>query len=188
MRRVLLVLPFVLAACASDMTAPNESFVKAGTSMSARGGTCTIPGKGVVSVGFDTFGYNDCARIFNGTGSSWSLAAGLPADYLGVYAPDKLVMKWNAAWDACNADGTPENCAGAWTDNEWNGKIAGGSGEVWHYKIKWVSPCGADYTPLPDGGYCIWGSYEVLMDQGQDPNIGPGHLWFAHAKPNGYGN
>jgi hypothetical protein len=45
--------------------------------------------------GFDEFGYNNTARIFNGTGESWSLAKGLPADYLGIYAKDKLAMKWN---------------------------------------------------------------------------------------------
>ena len=97
-------------------------------------------------------------------------------------------MKWNAAWDACNASPSPETCAGAWEDNEWNGKTAGGSGEVWHYKIQWVGPCGADYALLTDGGYCIWGQYEVLMDQGIDPILlGPGHFWYAHAIPNGYG-
>ena len=74
----------------------------------------------------------------------------------------------------------------AWTDNEWNG-MSGGSGAVWHYKIVWVDLCGADYTPLANGGYCIWGQFEVLMDQGIDPFYGPGHWWFANANPAGYG-
>ena len=96
-------------------------------------------------------------------------------------------MKWTEDWDR----GNDENWANppydsAWIDNEWNGK-KDGSGSVWHYKIKWVGPCGADYTPLPDGGYCIWGQFETIMDQGVDPNVGPGHLWYAHALPNGYG-
>lgn len=139
--------------------------------------------------GFDTFGYNRTARIFNGTGESWSVEQGLPADYLGIYAPDKLVMKWNAAWDACNETGDPEDCAGAWTDNEWNGMVPGGSGAVWHYKIVWVGgDCGADGTLLDDGGYCIWGQYETIMDQGVDPSYGSGHMWFAHANPTGYGS
>jgi hypothetical protein len=191
MKRLLLVLPFVLAACDSGVTtAPSESFVKAGTSMSAKGagGSCTLADGTTATTGFDQYGYNRCAGIFNGTGTSWSIEQGLPADYLGAYAPDKLVMKWNAAWDACNALGTAEACAGAWTNNEWNGMVPGGSGAVWKYKMQWVGPCGADGTPLTDGGYCIWGVYEVLMDQGRDPSYGPGHFWFAHAKPNGYGN
>lgn len=138
--------------------------------------------------GFNQFGYNYTARIFNGPadGVDKSLDGTVWGD--PTYANDHLVMKWNAAWDACNVEQTPASCTGAWTDNEWNGKVSGGSGQIWHYKIKWVGPCGADYTVLPDGGYCIWGQYEVVMDQGQDPNVGPGHLWFAHARPNGYGN
>jgi len=139
--------------------------------------------------GFDEWGYNRQARIFVGTGSSWSAEQGLPADYLGIYAPDKLVMKWNAEWDRGNAEGwTDPNGYAAWENNEWNGLVPDGSGAVWHYKIQWVEPsCGADLTPLPDGGYCIWGQFEVIMDQGIDPSLGPGHLWFAHANPTGYG-
>ena len=55
--------------------------------------------------GFNEFGYNYAAGIFNGTGESWSLAKGLPADYLGAYSKDKLVMKWNTEWDRGNAEG-----------------------------------------------------------------------------------
>lgn len=138
--------------------------------------------------GFDQYGYNNTARIFNGTGESWSLAGGLPADYMGIYAPDKLVMKWNAEWDRGNAENWSNPPYAAWEDNEWNGTCAGCSGQVWHYKIKWIGPCGADYTPLSDGGYCIWGQFDVVMDQGRDPNVGPGHIWLARARPNGYGN
>jgi len=137
--------------------------------------------------GFDQYGYNDTARIFNGTGASWCLAGGQAANCVGIYSPDKLVMKWTSDWDRGNAEGWANPpYSSAWTDNEWNGK-KDGSGSVWHYKIKWIGACGADYTPLPDGGYCIWGQFETVMDQGSDPSYGPGHFWFAHAIPNGYG-
>lgn len=134
--------------------------------------------------GFDEFGYNDTARIFVGPadgvdgvmdGMVWGDA---------TYANDHLVMKWNAAWDACNDLNTPEACAGAWIDNEWNGKVPDGSGETWHYKIVWIGACGAYGTPTGDGGYCIWNSYEMLMSQGTAENV---HIWDAHAIPNGYG-
>jgi hypothetical protein len=132
--------------------------------------------------GFDQYGYNDTARLFNGTGGSWCLEKGLPFSCLDlpgtVYANDKLIMKWNAAWDTCNAGGA---CAGAWTDNEWNGQVPGGSGETWHYKIVWVGPC----TDPVDGGYCIWGNYEVILSQGTTAS---GHLWDTRAKPAGYGS
>ncbi len=138
--------------------------------------------------GFDQYGYNNTARIFNGTGESWSLAKGLPADYLGAYAKDKLVMKWNAEWDRGNDENWSKPPYKAWTDNEWNGNTKGGSGAVWHYKIVWVGDCATDPTLVPAGGYCIWGQFATIMDQGKDPSYGPGHFFFAHAKPSGYGS
>lgn len=140
----------------------------------------------MVKAGFDEFGYNDTARNFVGTGSSWCLAKGYSSNCLGIYSQDKIVMKWNAEWDRGNIENWSEPPYNAWTDNEWNGK-KDGSGEVWHYKIVWVDDCGDDYTPLPNGGYCIWGQFAVIMDQGHDPNVGPGHMWFTHANPTGYG-
>jgi hypothetical protein len=137
--------------------------------------------------GFDEYGYNDTARIFSGTGSSWCLAKGQPADCMGINSPDKLVMKWNAEWDRGNAENWSNPPYAAWENNEWNGMVEGGSGTVWHYKIVWVGPCGADSTPLDNGGYCIWGQFETIMDQGVDPNSDPIHTWVAHANPAGYG-
>jgi hypothetical protein len=100
------------------------------------------------------------------------------------YANDKLVMKWNAEWDRGNDESWSNPPYDAWENNEWNGAIPGGSGEVWHYKIKWVEPCGAYGEPTPDGGYCIWGQFEVLMDQGTADGE---HIWYTKAIPNGYG-
>lgn len=137
--------------------------------------------------GFNEFGYNYTARIFNGTGASWALEQSLPADYLGIYAQDKLVMKWNAEWDRGTAEGWLKGPYAAWQNNEWNGMVKGGSGAVWKYKIVWVGDYTADPSLIPDGAYGIWGQFAVLMDQGIDPSFGPGHLWFAHANPTGYG-
>lgn len=137
--------------------------------------------------GFDQYGYNRKARIFNGPASGWCLQRGAPADCMGVYSNDRLVMKWNAEWDRGNAERwTDPQGYDAWEDNEWNGEFPGGSGAVWHYKIRWSSVCANGGTPA-DGGYCIWGQFETLMDQGKDPSYGPGHIWFAKAVPNGYG-
>lgn len=142
----------------------------------------------VSDAGFDQFGYNRTARIFSGTGLSWCLALGYTVSscesYLGSSANDRLVMKWNAEWDRGNAEDWLKPPYAAWLTNEWNGMVPGGDGYVWHYKFVWVEPCGADYTPLPDGGYCIWGQFEVIMDQGAWAG---GHAWFALATPNGLG-
>ncbi|MDP3966495.1 MAG: hypothetical protein Q8Q04_03110 [archaeon] len=140
-----------------------------------------------VAAGFDEYGYNYQARNFVGTadGVDKTLDGTVWGD--STYANDQLVMKWNKAWDDCNDAGNNDEsaCAGAWTNNEWNGAFPGGSGEVWHYKIIWV---GSDLENSPyweEGGDSIWGSYEVLMDQGTSNGE---HIWFTHATPNGYGN
>lgn len=166
----------LLAACQGGVTSPDQDKTLA-PSFAASG-----------DKGFDQYGYNRSARIFNGTYSSWCVERGAPANCVGIYSPDKLLMKWNEEWDRGNAENWANPPYSAWINNEINGNTKGGSGSVWHYKIQWVGPCGVDGTPLPDGGYCIWGIFEVLMDQGKDPNYGPGHLWFARANSNGYGN
>jgi hypothetical protein len=144
--------------------------------------------------GFNQYGYNYGARIFNGSFNQWcqeafSTTTSACDSILGNYANDKLIMKWNAQWDACNANGynNPTYCLGAWVDNEFNGKFPGGSGEIWHYKIIWVGSAEQNSPYWLPGGYPVWGNYEVVMDQGSDPNIGPGHMWFTLAAPNGYG-
>jgi hypothetical protein len=168
---VLVVAAVAILAVVRQINDPNQGLVEASNSIG----------------GFNQFGYNYQARLFNGTGESWSLAKGLPANYLGIYAKDKLVMKWNAEWDRGIAEKWLQPPYQAWENNEWNGAFPGGSGAVWKYKIVWVGPCGAEGTKLPDGGYCIWGQFETIMDQGKDPSYGPGHLWFAKANPAGYG-
>jgi hypothetical protein len=128
-------------------------------------------------------------RIFVGTALQWCEQGGYDptwcTNYLGSSINDKLVMKWNAEWDRGNDEKWVKPPYNAWEDNEWNGMFPGGSGYVWHYKIVWVPPCGDDGTPLGNGGYCLWGQFEVLMDQGTGPD---GHMVVALAAPNGYGS
>lgn len=133
--------------------------------------------------GFDEFGYNYGARIFNGKADGVDRI--IDGEVWGddTYANDHLVMKWSEAWDDARfhgAEWTPD----AWCSNEWNGMVPGGSREVWHYKIIWVGPEleASDYWR--DGGYSIWGQFEVIMDQG---TVGGQHFWGTHAKPTGYG-
>ena len=142
----------------------------------------TVPAVVYAGGGFDEFGYNYQARLFVGPadgvdqvldGTVW----GDPA-----YANDHLVMKWSKAWDDARFNAAPWT-SDAWENNEWNGAFPDGSGEVWHYKIQWVGDC-TDGEYFDDGGYCIWGQFEVIMDQGTADGE---HIWFAHAIPNGYG-
>ena len=134
--------------------------------------------------GFDEFGYNRTARIFNGPATGWCLERGAGEDCLGIYSYDHLAMKWNAEWDRGNDENWANPPYAAWEMNEWNGMMPGGSGETWSYMIQWVGACGANGTPLADGGYCIWGQFEVILSQG---TIGGSHIWETRAKPPGYG-
>ncbi len=146
-----------------------------------------LGGTALAGTGFDQFGYNYQARVFVGAadgvdrisdGKVW----GDPA-----YANDHLVMKWSKAWDEARFHGgawTPD----AWEDNEWNGMNPDGSGEVWHYKIIWVGSALQSSEYWRDGGYPIWGQFEVIMSQGVDTSDGTAHIWETKAIPCGYGS
>ena len=134
--------------------------------------------------GFDEFGYNYQARVFVGKadgvdrvndGTVW----GDP-----TYANDHLVMRWSKGWDIARFQGG-EWGPDAWENNEWNGAVPGGSGEVWHYKIIWVGPALEESDYWREDGYPIWGQFEVIMDHGTIPD--EGHVWLTHAIPTGYG-
>ena len=148
--------------------------------------------------GFDEYGYNLTARNFVGTGESWAMGKlgythEQAEEYMGIYAHDQIVMKWNAEWDRGNDEGWSNPPYRAWTTNEWNGmvgrdwdgSIVQGSGEVWHYKIVWVGPLLQNGPYWRPGGEPIWGEFEIVMDQGTVR--GEGHITFAVAKPNGMG-
>lgn len=132
--------------------------------------------------GPDQFGYNYGARLFEGAadGVDKNLDGTVWGDAL--YGKDRLVMKWSKDWDNARFNGKAWTCD-AWEDNEWNGKVSGGSGEIWHYKISWV---GSELKQSPcwkAGGYPIWGEFEVIMSQGTVANK---HFWDAHAVPTGF--
>lgn len=133
--------------------------------------------------GFDEFGYNYTARVFSGSadGVDRTLDDAVWGD--STYANDHLVMKWSKAWDEARFNGanwTPE----AWVNNEWNGMLPDGSRTTEIVKIIWVGSGLEDSPYWREGGYPIWGEFEVLMDQGIS---GGEHQWYAHAVPTGYG-
>lgn len=150
------------------------------------GSTAPGPNAGTIgnpALGFDEYGYNEVAGIFQGPadgvdkkldGKVWGSA---------VYASDLLVMKWNKDWNRGRDEGWSNPPYNAWTSNEWNGMVPGGSGETWHYKIVWVGDCKSNGALVPIGGYCIWDQFAVLLSHGTAGQ----HFWDAHALPSGYG-
>jgi len=133
--------------------------------------------------GFDEFGYNYNARVFSGP------ADGVDRILDGIvwgdptYAKDHLKMTWSKGWDDARFNGAPWT-TDAWEDNQWNGMVPGGSGETWHYKIIWVGTELEDSSNWREGGYPIWGQFEVILSQG---TVGGGHIWETHGIPAGYG-
>jgi hypothetical protein len=136
--------------------------------------------------GFDQYGYNYQARVFVGPadGVDRVLDGAVWGD--PTYANDHLVMKWSKAWDDARFNGAPWT-SDAWETNEWSGMNPDGSQSVWHYKIIWVGPELQNSPYWREGGEPIWGQFEIIMDQGLDPLMGEGHLWFAQVSPNGFG-
>lgn len=132
--------------------------------------------------GFNDYGYNYTARIFNGPadGVDKTLDGKVWGD--PTYANDQLVMKWSAAWDEGNAGNWT---ADAWCTNHWNGDVPGGSGESEFYKIIWVGPELGNSPLWRDGGYAVWGQFEVIFDR----YLPSDHAleWFAKTTPAGLG-
>ncbi len=144
-------------------------------------------------------GYNWKAKVFVGTGMQYCEQRYYPTitkatceATIGEDADDHLVMKWSQAWhDAVfGSDNIRYNgdesawTTDAWMTNEWNGMFPDGSGESYHSRIVWVgTPCDNINPNWRDGGYCIWGQYEVIHKQGIDST---GHYWLAHGTPSGY--
>ena len=138
--------------------------------------------------GFNQYGYNYSARIFSGPADGVDKVLDGKVWGDSMYAADHLVMKWNAAWNACNANGynDPKYCAGAWVTNAWNGNVPSGSGWSEHIKIIWVGSSAENSSYWIDGGYSVWDNYEVISDRATDPN----HVKFiwAFGSPNGLGS
>jgi hypothetical protein len=153
--------------------------------------------------GFDQYGYNYKASLFNGTVWGWALKLGADNGWtqqqtldwlngwygagtqtIAFYQEQKLVMNWNKEWDRGNAEGWTGAYYAAWTTNMYNGVNPDGTHYTWHYKIIWVGPLLGSSPYWREGGYSIWGNFEVIMDQGTSAGV---HSVYALTAPNGLG-
>ena len=132
--------------------------------------------------GSDQYGYNYSARLFVGPADGVDRILDNAVWGDPTYANDLLVMKWSKAWDDARFNGA-DWTTDAWLDNEWNGNVPGGSGTTEHFKAVWSGPC-VDGSTFADGGYCIWGQFEVIFDKGVDL---AGLRFATRATPAGYG-
>lgn len=141
-----------------------------------QGGTITDSDGNPVSTGYDQFGYNYQAHMFNGTYDSADRV--LDGAYWGDtadYVDDKLQMKWSNDWlsnQDCDGNGkldrgssAPYGISQGWLTNHVQGDYFDAAGDVQHYtdfvKIVWVGPGGS-----------LWGQYEIIQEVWNDPADG----------------
>jgi hypothetical protein len=138
--------------------------------------------------GFDKWGYNYQARLFNGTYCD----AYRDAAWCQPYKDDKLLMKWNDAWlsnQDCDGDGLLDRHygfdsyigSGAWLTNHMSGEYQdNGKKCKWTYFTKIVAaPADAyeedGYWYTVDGveiGPVIWGDFATIQSVYNDPCSG----------------
>lgn len=130
----------------------------------------------VMAAGFDEFGYNYKANMFNGRYCDTDRVAG------GDYCDVDLIMKWSDEWlneDRVRCAGTPQKgisaCEGAWLTNHQSG--VNEDGTKWTYFVKIVYPGDDAYKVdgiwyTADGveiGPAIWGAYARILQISNDP-------------------
>lgn len=141
-------------------------------------GSITDTNGNVITTGYDQWGYNYQAHMFNGFYENFTRPAN-PVTTGDV----KLIMKWSDDWlsnQDCYATfgkldrGGSSGISKGWLTNHEEGDYLGGDNEMHHYTyfVKIVydggTACGSSDPS------CIWGSYTVIEEVYNDP-YGGGH-------------
>jgi hypothetical protein len=166
-------------------------------------GTMVASDGNLILVGFDDWGYNYQAHLFNG----FYCDAYRNAAWCQEYVNDKLAMKWNDAWLSnrdCDGDGQLDRHygfdsyigSGAWLTNHMSGEYEQ-DGEIcrWSYFVKIVAaPAdayvddGIWYTAEGDEiGPAIWSDFAVLQEVETDPCAGAHGLQYISPVGGGLG-
>jgi len=158
----------------------------------------------LLETGYDDWGYNYQAMMFNGGYCD----AYQDAAWCQPYADVDLIMKWNGAWLSntdCDYDGKLDRRlgknsyigSGAWLTNHQSGKVeVNGKLRKWTYFVKIVAAPADGYTA--DGmwyssegivlGPVIWGEFAIVEEVVNDPAAGQhGRLYKSPVDP-GLGN
>ncbi|HUV43000.1 MAG TPA: hypothetical protein VMY36_03835 [Patescibacteria group bacterium] len=152
----------------------------------------------LLTTGYDEYGYNYQAHMFNGRYCDYDRVIG------GDYCDVDLVMKWNDAWLSntdCNDDYLLDRYygytsyigSGAWLTNHQTGVNEDGS--HWEYFVKIVAaPADAEniggtwYTA--DGveiGPAIWGAFAIIQQVSNDPALDEHGLIYKSPASPGFG-
>lgn len=162
----------------------------------------------LITHGYDQWGYNYEAHMFNGGYCDAYRDAVWCQDYKDV----DLIIKWNDAWLSnkdCDSDNMLDRHfgddsyigSGAWTTNHMSGKVeVNGRMRKWTYFVKIIAvpsdavPCGDEVTPLwcaADGieiGKAIWGPFAIVQEVYNDPSEGKHGVQYKSPVDPGLGN
>lgn len=170
-----------------------------------QGRTITDSAGEIITPGYDQWGYNYEAHIFNGKYNDFTRGKPMPdpVEY-------DLIMKWNDAWlskQDCDGNGFLDRHfgsltykgSGAWLTNHMTGKVewplGSGKYKTWTYFCKIVAP---PEDAVLDGavwktsegitiGPALWGQFAIIEEVANDPSQGAhGKLYKSPAGP-GFG-
>ncbi len=184
-----------------------EGFV---TTMAKKDGCVTIQDGAIysstgelITTGYDEFGYNYQALLFNGRYCDYDRVVG------GDFCDVQLSMKWNNAWMSnkdCDGDGVLDRHfgfssyigSGAWLTNHQSGTYVGEDGKEhrWTYFVKIVA---APADAYPDAGIwytadgteigpVIWGEFAIIQQVENDPEAGLHGIQYRSPAGPGLGN
>jgi len=182
------------------------ALAKANKCTTIQGGELLASDGSVISTGFDDWGYNYQARLFNGKYCD----AYRDAAWCQDYKDDNLSMKWNDAWlsnQDCDGDGSLDRHygydsylgSGAWVTNHQSGEYTGDNEETckWNYFVKivavptdaqlgdddvWYSAAGEEIGPE------IWNQFAITQEVYNDTCSGDHGLSYKSLVRAGLGN
>jgi len=181
MRKITLLATVLLAASLSTGAFANEC-------TTIQDGTLLDKANVLITTGYDDWGYNYQAHMFNGGYCD----AYRDAAWCQEWANEDLIMKWNEAWLSnmdCDNDskldrhrGMPSYIgSGAWLTNHQSGKVeVNGKMRKWTYFVKIVAAPSDAYVEAGfwytaddiEIGEVIWGSFAVIEEVSNDPAAG----------------
>ncbi|MCJ7579300.1 MAG: hypothetical protein MUP98_02060 [Candidatus Aminicenantes bacterium] len=181
----------------------SEKNFKSGCVTIQSGDLLTSDGQ-IITIGYDDWGYNYQAHLFNGFYCDSYRNAAWCQEWKDVV----LMMKWNDAWlsnQDCDGDGLLDRHyglpsyigSGAWLTNHQQGEYEGENGETcyWTYFVKIVA-APADATKAAgvwstaDGttiGPDIWGEFAIIQEINNDHCAGAYGLYYKSPAGPGLG-
>lgn len=159
----------------------------------------------IIVPGYDVWGYNYQAHIFNGTYCDAYRDAAWCQEYKDV----ELIMKWNDAWlsnQDCDGDGKLDRYygydsyigSGAWLTNHEKGVYESEDGQTCKYEY-FVKIVAAPEDATSENGYwyaadgteigpVIWGAFAIIQEVSNDPCAGQHGLQYLSPDHAGLGN